>query len=77
MKWMKNFETRKFMAVIFAAAYVIYTAIAMFTGTAVPETFITIVASVVAYYFGKSTALETPQSGAAIDGNGGNQNDGN
>jgi len=55
---LKDFETRKFIAVVFAGAYVIYTGVAMFAGIHLPETFITLVATVVAYYFGKSTALD-------------------
>ena len=63
---LKNFETRKFMAILFAVAYVVFTGVAIFTGRSLPETFITLVATVVAYYFGKSTALDGAKEAETI-----------
>ena len=57
---LKNFEVRKFIALLMTAAFIFYTGITVFTGKALPEYFAVMVASVISYYFGKSTALDNP-----------------
>ena len=58
----KNFEVRKFIAIVMTIAFIIYTGVTVFTGIAMPEYFGVMVASVISYYFGKSTALDVPPS---------------
>lgn len=52
--------TRKIMALGFSGAYVLFVGFGIFTNKAVPSEFVAIVSTVVGYYFGKSTALDTP-----------------
>lgn len=56
---MKKIETRKTIALVMSIAYILFTAYALITGKNVPDTFIAIVGSIIGYYFGKSTALES------------------
>ena len=58
---MKNIETRKTIALAMSAAYIVLTAFGMMTGKEVPVQFVAIAGGVIGYYFGKSTALETPK----------------
>ncbi len=56
----KNFEVRKCIAILMTIAFIIYTGVCVFTGKAMPEYFGVMAASVISYYFGKSTALDVP-----------------
>ncbi len=56
---LKNFETRKIIALAMSAAYILFTAYGLISGKSVPDTFIAIVGPIIGYYFGKSTALES------------------
>ena len=51
---------RKIISLGFALAYIVFTAVSLWVGKPVPETFTAIVISVISYYFGKSTALDLP-----------------
>ena len=53
--------TRKIMALGFSGAYVLFVGFGIFTNNAVPSEFVAIVSTVVGYYFGESTALDTPK----------------
>ena len=59
-------QVRKIIALGFGAAYIVFTAFSLWVGKPVPETFTGIVISVISYYFGKSTALDTPKLPEAI-----------
>ena len=54
--------TRKVMALGFSGAYIALCIACVFWDKEVPTEFIAIVSTVVGYYFGKSTALDTPGS---------------
>ena len=58
----KNFGIRKFIAILFTIAFVLFAGVTMFTDKAIPEYFAVIATSVVSYYFGKSTALDNPNN---------------
>lgn len=57
-----KFSTRKIMALAFSLAYILLIFICVCTDKNVPSEFVAIVSTVVGYYFGKSTALETPNN---------------
>lgn len=54
-------STRKIMALGFSMAYIVFVGFCIWTEKAVPSEFVAIVSTVVGYYFGKSTALDTPK----------------
>lgn len=60
-------STRKVMALGFSMAYIVFVGFCILSNKAVPSEFVAIVSTVVGYYFGKSTALDTPK------GDGGNE----
>lgn len=53
--------TRKIMALGFSMAYILFVGFCIWAEKAVPSEFVAIVSTVVGYYFGKSTALDTPK----------------
>lgn len=53
-------STRKIMALGFSAAYILLMFACVWLDKTVPSEFVAIVSTVVGYYFGKSTALDTP-----------------
>ncbi len=61
---MGKIEVRKTIALSMAAAYIIFTGYCIIAGKPFPSEFSVVVGSIIGYYFGKSTALETtsPQS---------------
>ena len=54
--------TRKFIAILFACAYVVFSAFSMIVQCPLPEPFTSLAGLVIGYYFGKSTALEVPKT---------------
>jgi hypothetical protein len=56
-----NIEIRKTIALLFAIALILFTAAGMYFKVETPEPFKTVVIAVIAFYFGKSTALDRPQ----------------
>ena len=58
---LKSLQVRKFIAVVLIIAFIVMSVLAFVLGRPLPEPFTMLVVSVVAYYFGKSTALEQPK----------------
>lgn len=57
-------STRKIIALAFSAAFIIFTAYCIISNKQIPNSFSIITGSIVSYYFGKSTALDTPGKNA-------------
>lgn len=57
---MKNIETRKIIALAMTGALILFTGYCLVTGKPMIETFKDVSIMVISYYFGKSTALDTP-----------------
>ena len=58
--------TRKFIAILFACAYVAFSAFSMIAQCPLPEPFTSLAGLVIGYYFGKSTALDIPKKAEEI-----------
>lgn len=54
-------ETRKTIALAMAGAYILFNAYCIVTGKVIPTEFVTVVGTIIGYYFGKSTALDQPK----------------
>ena len=54
-------STRKIMALGFSGAYILLMFVCIWLDKSVPSEFVAIVSTVTGYYFGKSTALDTPK----------------
>ncbi|OOB76869.1 MAG: hypothetical protein BEN19_03630 [Epulopiscium sp. Nuni2H_MBin003] len=59
---MSNIETRKKLALSFSCAYIFLVCICTIFNLAVPQEFTIIVTTVIAYYFGGETALDTVEN---------------
>lgn len=59
--------TRKIIALGFSGTYVVFVGFCIFTNQSVPSEFVTIVSTVVGYYFGRSTALDVPKGGGLYE----------
>lgn len=57
---MIKIQTRKIIALAVTTAYIIMTAYCLVTNKSVPETFTCTTGIIIGYYFGKSTALDSP-----------------
>jgi hypothetical protein len=62
---MKKIEVRKTIALGMAAAYILFTGFCILTGKDLPNSFTIIVGSIIGFYFGKSTALDSPNKDTA------------